>query len=292
MVNEINMNGEDVDIEKLVPLKERDINLRKHRGYKRILSSISTIGLIEPLCVYKENSDYIILDGFLRYKALQQLGAKTAPCIIYSTKEAYTFNRMINKLSAVQESRMLRESLKKIDQNTVADVFGIKSIQYRLGTDLLSQLDQKIISAVDKSVMSRRCAKELTYVKRPRQIEILQEMEKSEDHSISFARAMVIKTPAGMRNKTKKDKKPWHENSERKQMLVSKLEGVQKRYDFYTNLYRQYSADLLKLYIYVRKLITNDRVRTYLDINYPEILELFENIIFETEEKKQAPALT
>ena len=61
MVNEINMNGEDVDIEKLVPLKERDINLRKHRGYKKILSSISAIGLIEPLCVYKENSDYIII---------------------------------------------------------------------------------------------------------------------------------------------------------------------------------------------------------------------------------------
>ena len=36
------------------------------------------------------------------------------------------------------------------------------------------------------------------------------------------------------------------------------------------------------------KLITNDKVRTYLDINYPEILERFENIIFENE-KKQIP---
>ena len=286
MANEINMNGEDVEIERLVPLKERDINLRKNRGYKKILSSISTIGLIEPLCTYKENGDYIILDGFLRYKALQQLGVKTAPCLIYSTKEAYTFNRMINKLSAVQESRMLRESLKKIDQNTVADVFGIKSIQYRLGTDLLKQIDQKIISAVDKGVMSRRCARELTYVKSPRQVEILQEMEKSGDYSISFARAMVIKTPAGMRNNKKKDKKPWQGNSDRKQMLANKLETVQKRYDFYTNLYRQYAADLLKLFIYVRELITNDKVRTYMDINNPDILERFENIIFENEEKQ------
>ncbi len=285
MFNEINMNGEDVDIEKLVPLKERDINFRKNRGYRKILSSISIIGLIEPLCVYKENGDYIILDGFLRYKAFQQLGVKTVPCMIYSTKEAYTFNRMINRLSAVQESRMLRESLKKIDQKTVAEVFGIKSIQYRLGTDMLKQLDQKIISAIDKGTMSRRCATELTYVKKPRQVEILREMENSEDYSISFARAMVIKTPAGMRNKKKKDKKPWQDKSDRKQMLVEKLEAVQKRYDFYTNLYRQYSADLLKLYIYVRKLITNDKVRTYLDINYPEILERFENIIFETEER-------
>ena len=67
---------------------------------------------------------------------------------------------------------------------------------------------------------------------------------------------------------------------------MDKLESVQKRYDFYTNLYRQYSADLLKLYIYVRKLITNDKMRIFLDINCPDILERFENIIFETEEKQ------
>ncbi len=91
-----------------------------------------------------------------------------------------------------------------------------------------------------------------------------------------------------MRNKNKKGKKPWQGNSDKKQALVEKLEAVQKRYDFYTSLYRQYSADLLKLYIYVRKLITNDKLRTYLDINYPEILERFENIIFENEEKQVA----
>ena len=285
MVSEINMNGEDVDIEKLVPLKERDINLRKNRGYKKILSSINTVGLIEPLCAYRENGHYVILDGFLRYKALQQLGAKTIPCLIYPNKEAYTFNRMVNKMSAVQESRMLRESLKKIDHSTIAEVFNLKSLQYRLGTDMLKHLDQKIISSIDKGLMSRRCARELTYVKLPRQVEILKEMEKTGDFSISFARAMVIKTPVRMRNKNKKDKRPWQDNSERKQELVSKLEAVQKRYDFYTNLYRQYSADLLKVYIYVRKLITNNKARTFLDINHPEVLERFEKIIFETKEK-------
>jgi hypothetical protein len=284
MVNEINMNGEDVEIERLVPLKEREINFRQNRGYKKILSSINTIGLIEPLCAYRENGHFVILDGFLRYKALQQLGAKTVPCLIYPTKEAYTFNHMVNKMSAVQESRMLRESLKKIDQSTIADVFSLKSIQYRLGTEMLKHLDQKIISAIDKGLISRRCARELTYVKLPRQIEILQEMEKTGDFSISFVRAMVVKTPAEMRNKNKIDKRPWQDNS-KKQELVNKLESVQKKYDFYTNLYRQYSADLLKIYVYARKLITNEKVRTFLDINYPEVLERFEKIIFENDEK-------
>lgn len=286
MLNEITMNGKDIDLEELVPLKERDIDLRKNRGYMKILSSINAIGLIEPLCVYQENGHYVILDGYLRYKALRQIGEETAPCIINATKEAYTYNRMINKLSAVQESRMLRESLKKIDQNTIADVFGVKSIQYHLGTAMLKHLDQKVISAVDQHRLSRRCARELTYVKRPRQVEILKEMDKCGDYSTSFARAMITKTSASQRNEKKKSKKPWQDHSGRKQELVNKLENVQKRYDFYTGLYRQYCADLLKLFVYVRKLITNSKIRSYLDINYPDILDQFEKIIFEADNKQ------
>jgi len=38
---------------------------------------------------------------------------------------------------------------------------------------------------------------------------------------------------------------------------------------------------LLKLYVYVRKLITNEKVRLYLEINFPEIYMQFENIVFE-----------
>jgi len=71
----------------------------------------------------------------------------------------------------------------------------------------------------------------------------------------------------------------------RSQVFIARKLGISqptvKRYDFYSNLYRQYSADLLKLYVYVRKLITNEKVRLYLEINFPEIYAQFENIIFE-----------
>lgn len=282
MVDAAQIQGKDIDIDKLVPLNERKINLKKNRGFQKILSTIKMIGLIEPLDVYKENGHYVILNGFLRYQAFKELQINTIPCLIHSQKEAYTYNKMINRLSPVQESRMLQEALKTLDQPTVAQVFGVKSLQYRLSTGLLKQLDAKVINAIDKGSLSRRCAKELTYVNKQRQNQILREMEKNEDFSIAFARALIIKTPSNMRNHGKKKKKPWAEDTERKQELVAKLETISKRYDFYSNLYRQYSADLLKLYIYVRKLITNEKTRLYLEINFPEIFEQFENIIFET----------
>ena len=282
MANGKQIQGEDIETSKLVPLNTREINLAKNRGYQKILSSIKMIGLIEPLDVYKENGHYVILNGFLRFKALQELDVNPVPCLVHPDKEAYTYNKMINNLSPVQESRMLRQALKTLDQGTMAQVFGMKSLQYRLGTGILNHLHPKVTEAVDKGLITRGCAKELTYVTKERQNQILKEMNKTEDYSIAFARALVIKTPSNMRNEEKKKKRPWAEDSEKKQELVNKLETISKRYDFYSNLYRQYSADLLKLYVYVRKLITNEKVRLYLEINFPDIYMQFENIIFES----------
>ena len=108
MVKGKKVNGLDVPVEKLRPLAERKINLEKNKGYKRILSSIEQVGLIEPLSVYPENGEYLILDGYLRYLACRSLGAETVPCILCEEKEAYTFNRMVNRLSPHQEMRMLK----------------------------------------------------------------------------------------------------------------------------------------------------------------------------------------
>ncbi|MFC1783647.1 ParB/RepB/Spo0J family partition protein [Planctomycetota bacterium] len=286
MASAVKVIGKDIPIDKLIPLNARDINLKSNRGFRKIISTLNTIGMIEPLSVYKENGHYIILDGFLRYKACEHLGIGILPCMLYRNKEAYTFNRMVNRLSPSQESRMLRESLKDIDQATIAKVFGIRSIQYRLGTAILKHLHPGLIKAIDKNLMSRRCAAELTYVNQERQIQILKEMGKTNDYSISFARALIIKTPPKLRNRSKKHKKPWLEKSEKKQELVTKLETIEKRHDFYTNLYRQYSTDLLKLCVYVRKIITNERIRPYLESNYPDTLVCFEEIVFESGGRK------
>lgn len=273
--------GKDIPMADLVPLRERGINLATHAGFRKILSSIRTVGLIEPLCIYRDNGKYCILDGFLRYKACEQLGIARVPCLVYDTKEAYTFNKMVNRLSPVQETRMLRTSLKTIDEATIAEVFGLRSIRHRVGTALLRQLHPQVVKALDANLVSRVCATEFTYVIPKQQLQMLREMERNNDYSPSFARALVVKTPDDLRNKKKRQQKPWVHDPAKKKELVAKLEEVEKRHDFYTNLYRQYSTDLLKLCIYVRKLITNQKVREFLEERYPDQLARFEEIVFQ-----------
>lgn len=276
------MAGEDVPIGKLVPLRERRINLERNKGFRRLVATIGSIGLIEPLCVYRENGHFVIVDGYLRYRACQKLGVHEVPCIVYEDKEAYTYNRMVNALSPVQERRMLQRSLETIDKATIADVFGMKSLTYRLAESVIKHLAPEVVAALDQGLMSRQCAGELAYVKHERQLQILREMKAANDYSLSFARAMVVKTPPSMRNPLKKHRKAWNDKAAKRRELVAKLQEIEKRHEFYTRLYQQYATDLLKLCSYARKLITNTEIRAALAQRFPEILARFDKIVFDT----------
>ena len=72
-----------------------------------------------------------------RFLSCGELGYETVPCILYKDKEAYTFNRMVNNLSGFQEIKMMRKSLESLDEKTIADTFGMKSIRYRLAPKLV-----------------------------------------------------------------------------------------------------------------------------------------------------------
>lgn len=287
MARRTKLQGKDIPLANLVPLCERDLNLKKHRGFARIRASVNAVGLIEPLCVYRENGKYCILDGFLRFKACQDLGIREAPCLVFRDKEAYTFNRMVNHLSPIQEMKMLRTAIKTIDETTVAETFGMKTISYRLGEGVVKELHPRVVKAMDDGVVSRRCAREFAYVKPERQLAMLREMQKTGDHSLSFARALVLKTPGGLRNPRKK-RKLWVDHDEKRFELVAKLQKVEKDHNFYARLYRRYCTDLLKMCFFVRKLIANEKVKTYMRRKHPEILKRFEGIALEAGEGEAA----
>src|SRR6478735_6446694 len=99
--------GVDVPLIRLRPLRERKVS---KRDFNRILGSIKAVGLIEPLVVYPEGDDYVILDGVQRYRGLLELGVEVAPCILGPQREAFTGNRMVNRVSPVQEHRMIEKT--------------------------------------------------------------------------------------------------------------------------------------------------------------------------------------
>ena len=51
---------------------------------------------------------------------------------------------------------------------------------------------------------------------------------------------------------------------EKKSDLLKRLREAEQQQDFYSGLYRQYTTNLLKLVIYVRSLLSNERAKQYL----------------------------
>lgn len=271
----------DIPISALRPLRPRTISKRE---YGRILASIKATGLIEPLIVYPEGDGYVILDGVQRHRVLTELGAELAPCLLGKRREAFTGNRMVNRVSPVQENRMIEKSLEELDETTIAAALGISGISHRIRKTLLKQLHPDVAAAFDEAKLTRTCAKELTHVKSERQKEILVAMEAYKDFSLAFARALILKTPPAQRESRSRKKEPWGKNGQRKSDLLKKLAEAEQKHDFYSRLYKQYTVDLLRLAVYARSLITNNRIRAYLDQHHPVVVERFERVIADAQE--------
>ncbi|MFH1109763.1 MAG: ParB N-terminal domain-containing protein [Planctomycetota bacterium] len=269
----------DIPIIRLRPLRERKV---RQRDFDRILSSIKAIGLIEPLVVFPEGEDFVITDGAQRYRALLELGVEIVPCIVGRQREAFTGNRMVNRVSPLQEKRMIEKSLEELDEQTIAAALNLTGIAHRLKKTLLKQLHPDVAAALDQDAITRACAFELTHVKPERQSEILTAMRGYKDFSIAFARSLILKTPPGQRETRRRRKyNPWNKSAQHKSDLLKKLAEAERKHDFYSRLYKQYTVDLLRLAIYARTLLTNSRVREHLVQHHPDIVARFEAIIAE-----------
>lgn len=270
----------DLPIVCLVPRNERQVG---KKYIQRIEASLKTVGLIEPLIVYPNGDNYEILDGCLRYRILLNMGVETVPCLLWKEREAFTGNRMVNRLTPSQEMKMLRKSLEEIDEKSIAEALGMKGIAHRLNPGLLKKLHSSVEKKFEDGKMSLGTVKELAHVKPERQKEILELMESSNDFSVTLARGLVIKTPPSKRAKPNGAKTPWTKSKQQKNNMLQKLQEAEQQQDFYSGLYRQYTVNLLKLVIYVRSLISNEVVRDYLEQHHPNQLEVFQQVINSTE---------
>lgn len=276
-----NVKGTDIPIVKLIPLRKRTIN---KKNYAKLLANIKAVGLIEPLCVCQEQEQYFIVDGYLRYTVLLELGIETVPCLLLPSRDLYTPNRQVNHLSSVQEVKMLRKALEKLDEATIAQAFGIESLHLRLHTTLYRELHPLAVAELEKGRLLQSVAREIAYAMPKRQVEIIKLMQDSGDWSLAFAKVQVLATPPNLRSK-KRTNNPWQRGQNIKHDLVKKLAEVEKHYDFYSALYRQYVGDLLKLAIYVRQIASRAELRDYLAKHHAQDLSFFESLMAESEGK-------
>ena len=254
---ELSIQGADIALVRLTPFRKRTVS---DSAMKKLRATIESVGLIGPLIVTPKGDDFFILDGYLRFTVLLEMGVETAPCIILDTKDAYTCNKQVCNITKSQESRMLQKALSVIDERTIAAVFGLKQMKPRLTKEEANKLHPEIVQAFDTGKITKVCVNEIKNVTPKRQKEILTEIKKTGARSANFVRAQVLKTPKSERVAESKNHSPWSKQNVERKSLMKKLKSVSEQHDLYSRLYRQYVSDLTKTVIYIREMISCSRL--------------------------------
>ncbi|HHD7738060.1 TPA: ParB/RepB/Spo0J family partition protein [Providencia rettgeri] len=122
--------------------------------FKSIFSSVKEIGIIEPLVVYPEGEDFILLDGHLRLLALKNLGKVDTLCLISTDDESFTYNKQINRLTTIQEHKMLVKAIERgVSTELIAKTLNVNIESLKTRVNLLNGISKVVVTKLaDKQV--------------------------------------------------------------------------------------------------------------------------------------------
>ncbi|MEG6507264.1 plasmid partitioning protein RepB C-terminal domain-containing protein [Nitratidesulfovibrio sp. 1201_IL3209] len=261
--------------------KTLSTHVKQGRKYSQILSSIREVGLIEPpvVALCSQGSEYILLDGHLRILALEELGEKDVNCLVSVDNEGYTYNKFINRLSAVQEHKMIVKALNSgVSEEKLAASLSldIKSIRHKKG--LLDGVCKEAVDLLKDKIMSENVFRVLKKMKPMRQIKVAMLMNDQNRYSDVYARVLLEGTPANQLVADAKKKKLSPAAVEKRIRLEE--ESIALGEDIRA-LNDSYGRDMLNLDIirsYLKRMLSNQNIAGYLKKHHPEIHDKFSEI--------------
>ena len=271
-------------IEQIVPLKALRSGAKESKKYTQILSSVRTVGLVEPPVVTpdpKRTGGYFLLDGLLRIEALKDIGIGEVECIVSTDDEAYTYNKRINRISAVQEHRMIVRAMDRgVPAEHIADALELEVCTIKRRFRMLDGICPEVIEMLKDTTCPMAVFEILRQMASIRQVEATELMIGQNNFSTMFAKALLAATPDGQLVDPRK-RKPTRGNpvtSEQIARMERELAGLQSQIK---SVEESYGVDNLHLTVakgYISKLLSNPRIVRWLELSRQEYLSEFQSI--------------
>ena len=265
-----------IPIEKILPTKKVNASILKTTKFQTILSSIQELGIIEPLAIYPEkdknqnNQHYFLLDGHLRLEALKMTGCKEAICLISTDDENFTYNRQINRLTCIQEYRMILATVNKgISTEKIAKVLNVNLESIKRKLDMLNGITPEVIIMLKDRMVAQGIFSVLKKMKSERQIEVVKLMIAANRVSKPYAEMMLIGSKSEMLVNKKSVNKRKNFSPEEIAKMQLEIEKMQKDYTQVENNIGDVMLTLIVAKGYISKLLKNNTVQQYL-IQYHE----------------------
>jgi len=272
-----------VPLDRILPTRKLPASLALSVKYKQILGSIRSIGLIEPLSVTapaKSTGQHILLDGHVRLIALRELEYETAPCLIARDDEAFTYNSRVNRLSTIEEHRMIRRAIDRgVEAEHLAIALSIDITQIFKKARLLDGLCPEVIELLKDRQFPTDVARILRKMKPTRQVECVELMLSANKITVPYAEALLVATPAEMLLDGNKPRKLQGMTPEQVARMEREMENLQSQYKLVEQTYAEDVLNLVLAKGYLGKLLGNKAVVKFLQRRQADVLTEFKAIV-------------
>jgi len=272
-----------VPIDRIEVLNSRDRNMKV---FEEIVENIRSIGLKKPITVTeREGADgapaYLLVCSEGRLNAFRLLGESHIPALVVNVTDEDAFIMSLAENIARRGHRPLE---------ILADI------------ELLLARDYKAVELLQDHQFTPDVTRHLRKMKAARQIEAVELMIAANTITVAHADALLKATPPEQRTdyKPPQPEQPKGDPLEQIVKLEREMSQVQEKYK---HAEENYGSELLNLVVakgYLKKLMENEAVRSYVARHASEILEQFELVLntvsmeeaVEQAEREEVPSAT
>jgi hypothetical protein len=256
--------------------------VKQGRKYGQILSSIREIGLIEPPAIapFKQDGKYLLLDGHMRIMALKELGEERVDCLVSTDDEAYTYNKYINRLSAVQEHKMIVKALDAgVSEAKLAKVLNIDVRSLQSKKNMLDGICPEAVELLKDKILSEHVFRVLKKMKPVRQVKAAMIMNDHNRHGYTFAKNLLDATPVEQLVDGRKPQRVSPAILEKQIRLEEENISLSEDIQSLKETYGKDIFDLTLCQAYLKRIMSNEKVSDYLKQLHPAIFNKFSEII-------------
>lgn len=266
-----------IALDRLIFSKPLPSTLKISTKYQQIRMSIEVIGLVEPIVVIPHSEDkqsFLVLDGHLRVEAMRDIGIQETLCLISTDDEGFTYNKNVNRLSSIQEHRMIVKANENgVAAKTLAAALDISVDAIHNQFRLLNGICDEVVSLLADKPVPKSVFPILKSMKAFRQIDVANTMISLNNYTLKFATAMLHATPPEQLNESKKAKPINGGALENLQRLERELAAVQADTKLLEESYGPDNLQLTIIKTHIKSILNNARVLNWLLKTNKEYLE-------------------
>lgn len=273
----------DLRLDQIVAVKVIPPAALKSTKFQQVLTSIREVGIIEPPVVHRDEKlkgKFILLDGHLRVAALKELGETEVTCLVSTDDEAFTYNKHVNRLSPVQEHKMILRAIERgVPEERLARALNVDIGSIVRKRNLLDGICKEAADLLKDKMVAAAVFPVLKRMQEVRQVEAATLMNEADIYSLSFAQVLLAATPQDQLTEPHRPKKIKGLSDEEISRMEGEMESLQREYLLIEETYGKDVMNLTLTKGYLGALLGNARVVRYLAQYRADVLAEFQKIV-------------